>query len=276
MLLRGQQLRSRGGQLDREREPVERRADLLDSEQVGLAELAGWDWRRGRDRGTARQPGRRPAGASTHSVSPESRSRARLVTSTFRSGHAPMRSTRKGDASATCSKLSSTSKSRRFPEVARQGRDRLVARARRGQRPGHRRNDEIGSATEASSTVTTPSAKSSATSSASVSARRVFPTPPGPVIVSSRRPRSPSTSRSAARSCPRPISLVGCCHEPSRLLTELVQAVRHREPERLVVDVEVRARAARPACGPGSRAGLEERLVGGRIVEHLALRRVER
>ena len=62
------------------------------------------------------------------------------------------------------------------------------------------------SRTAASGTKTTPSAKSPPSSAATARARRVLPTPPGPVRVTSRMPSRRSSVATAVRSVSRPIS----------------------------------------------------------------------
>jgi hypothetical protein len=73
-----------------------------------------------------------------------------------------------------------------------------------------------GSETPASSTIDAPSASQSATSQATAAARRVFPTPPGPHSVTSRR--RASSSPKAHRSSSRPTRHAkGCGKDPSNL-----------------------------------------------------------
>ena len=109
---RREHLHARGGELDRERQPVEPGADLLDALARRRRRAAAAGRARGRGAGTARPRARRASGGIASSCSPAIRSAARLVTTSFeprRGGE--QRGSSSGAASSTCSKLSITSSS---------------------------------------------------------------------------------------------------------------------------------------------------------------------
>ena len=136
------------------------------------------------------------SGSSAYSTSPEMRSGARLVASTRRPAAVARSSATAGAASRRCSKLSRSSTSsrpRRKPPRS-SGAPTACAismgtRSRVGEAAEGNPEDTIG-------TVPTNSA-------ATWSASRVLPVPPGPVIVTSRRSPSSSTSPATSRSRPR-------------------------------------------------------------------------
>ncbi len=128
------------------------------------------------------------SGETGNSCSAVMRNPARLVASTLRSGHEAMRVAISGAAAATCSRLSSTKRMSCSP--------RLTARcSQSGRSPSSRTpraramaaSTRAGSRTGERSTKATPVANSGANVSATRRARRVFPTPPGPVSVTKRR-----------------------------------------------------------------------------------------
>ena len=141
---------------------------------------------------------------TTNSYSPLSRSTVRLATRTTSPGAAASSSATTGAPSMTCSKLSRTSKSRlvrryditspasRSPEVFSPSPAAIAAGTRSAVRTGAR------------STNRTPSANWGASRPAAATARRVFPTPPGPVRVIRRTPwpitRSSTLAASDSRS----------------------------------------------------------------------------
>ena len=109
-------------------------------------------------------------------------------------------------AASTCSQLSTTS-STSLSASASISRAATRAPGASGS-PNARAtwpSTRPGSCTGARSTKTTPSAKRGAASAATASARRVLPTPGGPVRVSSRASGSESVARSGASSACRPI-----------------------------------------------------------------------
>jgi hypothetical protein len=148
-------------------------------------------------------------GGTATTCSPERCSTSRLVARMVRPGLVVNRSGINGPASRRCSKLSRISSTRRSRRkspnvsaavrlpVSRTARTRAIVAAIRA-----------GSRTAASGTNQTPSRKSAATSSATRTASRVLPTPPGPVSVTRRTPRRRSRSATAATSRTRPTKLV--------------------------------------------------------------------
>jgi|GEM_PF-4244837 len=157
------------------------------------------------EEGNARVPTR-------YSCSPLTRRGARLVASTTRPGQASSSPATSGAAFSRCSKLSSTRSSRFSLRRARS-----VRRARSASpgicpsaslRPKERAmvgTTREGSPSGARATNATPSGKSSAVSRAAWTARRVLPTPPVPVRVSSRTAgsRRKASISSSSRSRPR-------------------------------------------------------------------------
>ncbi len=152
------------------------------------------------------------ASGGTRSVcSQRSCSGTRLVTSRHRPGQLASKSASAAPAGSTCSKLSSTSSSA--------ARSRRTSRSRSGSggwpvsvRPRVRAmagSTRDGSRTGARSTRATPSANRSASCAAAARARRVLPTPAGPVSVSRRAPSSDRRRWIVASSAVRPISGVG-------------------------------------------------------------------
>ena len=116
----------------------------------------------------------------------------RLVTSSTRPGHAARRSASGAVAASRCSKLSSTTSCCRSASasIRRSGSSRLPT-SRKPSPWASALSTRAGSRTGVRSTSVTPSGKrcvSPARRAAAASARRVFPTPAGPVSVSSRTP----------------------------------------------------------------------------------------
>jgi hypothetical protein len=117
------------------------------------------------------------------------------------------RSASSAQAATRCSQLSSTSS--RCMGPSRSARTWLCARPGCSVIPRATATvcgTSCGSARAASSTSQAPSAYSGKTASATCKARRVLPTPPGPVSVS--RGLQPSRRRSSAKSRSRPMKLV--------------------------------------------------------------------
>ena len=153
------------------------------------------------------RPGRGSAAARTSKTcSPRIRSSTRLVTRNAASGATVYSLTRIGAASRSCSKLSSTRRSRR-PSRA------IERRCSSGRSPASRTPSAypiVGSSRSASTTFsrgtkTAPSGKRSPTAPAIAIASRLLPIPPGPRSVTSRRSGSPSSRTTAATSSSRPI-----------------------------------------------------------------------
>ncbi len=146
------------------------------------------------------------SGGTGNSCSPLSRNTIRLVTSATTPGAAPSSSATTGAAPITCSKLSSTSTSRRArrydfrsvisppPEVLSPSAAAIAAITSSAAR------------TEPSSTNRTPSSKPAPTRCATSTASLLFPTPPGPVRVTRRTPSARTRSPTAATSSSRPTS----------------------------------------------------------------------
>ena len=146
------------------------------------------------------------SGGTGNSCSPLSRNTIRLVTSATTPGAAPSSSATSGAAPITCSKLSSTSTSRRArrydftsvisapPEVLSPSAAEIAAVTSSAAR------------TEPSATNRTPSAKPAPTRCATSTASLLFPTPPGPVRVTRRTPSARTRSPTAATSSSRPTS----------------------------------------------------------------------
>ena len=207
-----------GGELEGERQPVEVSAHADDRGQVGRAELQVRTYgagpvdeqgdRRGRD--VERTVGVREeaAGATGWTRSPSIPSRSRLVASTTTRGQPRrMASTSGRTPSRTCSQLSSTRSSRLG---ARKWTTESTTPA-----SGCRRTPSdvasagataAGSVSGASSHHETPSANWPDTATAARPARRVLPTPPIPVSVTSRA--SPILAAASAMSSTRPTKLV--------------------------------------------------------------------
>ena len=149
------------------------------------------------------------SGGTGCSISPRTLRGARLVTSTVRPGHAATRPATSGAASSRCSRLSSTRRNR--PSLS------LSVRASYGVRPSLTAAPSepstagitsAGSSIGASPTKATPSGKSPEASEARAAstARRVLPTPPVPVSVSSRTPGRANRSATSPSSRSRPTS----------------------------------------------------------------------
>jgi hypothetical protein len=150
------------------------------------------------------------------------RSGIRLVASTTRPGQAIRRSARRGTPITTCSTLSSTSSRLVFrrvpinairtgflPETDRLSAVAIEGRTSSGSRNGARFTNQTPSGNRPSDPVTRCPA---------AIAKRVFPTPPGPVIVTSRTLGRPNMATTSATSRSRPtkeVSGVGrwppCC-----------------------------------------------------------------
>ena len=210
-LRRGQQPATRGGELDREWQAVDAPADVGDRRRGVLAEperrivgASALDEQRersdlGRRDAAASAPGGERQWGTGWRCSALTFSGSRLVASTVIPGQPSSSALTNAAPGRTCSKLSSTSR------TCLAARKRAIACS----------CDSPGSATiasasmiaegissglrsAASETKYAASAKSASTSRATSIASRVFPTPPGPVRVSSRT--APSRSRPAATS----------------------------------------------------------------------------
>ena len=126
-------------------------------------------------------------GGMGYSCSPLTRRGARLVASTTSPGQPSIRTATSGAASSRCSRLSSTS--RRCLLLRWSTKDSSGVLPCASGAPNERKTVGTRSAVserEASPTNAVPSGKFSAASRAASMARRVLPTPPIPVIVSSR------------------------------------------------------------------------------------------
>ena len=149
------------------------------------------------------------SGATGNSRSPESRSPIRLVIRSVTPGQASRRSRSRGPAVTTCSKLSRTRSRRLSARTSiRRSRSDSVPMSRSPSAPAMVSRTRLGLAIGARLTKATPSGKSSTTSVAAAIARRVLPTPPGPVKVSRRTPGSRSSVTTAASSWSRAIKRV--------------------------------------------------------------------
>jgi hypothetical protein len=150
------------------------------------------------------------SGATGNSRSPRSRNRVRLVARTD-SELAARSSPTSGMAGNRCSQLSRTSSRRHSASTVLSSSG--SGRSPRSPTPSPCAiafGTSTGSRIGARSTQTTPSAKSGTSAVATAMARRVLPTPPGPVRVRSRVPAAPSAGRSnahaSATSSSRPTS----------------------------------------------------------------------
>ena len=168
-LLGGEDLDAGGGELDRQRQPVEAAADLGDMRSRRRRRRGSTARARRWNRATA---GSAASGPSASSCSAASCSGARLVTTSFERGDAGRIALRAFAASSSCSKLSTTISSSR-PAVSPTACSSSAATS-------------AGSSSAASVTKRAPSANRSPSRCASSSAKRVLPIPPGPVSVSSR------------------------------------------------------------------------------------------
>jgi len=147
----------------------------------------------------------RASGGTGKVCSPRTRSAARLVTSATTPGHAPSSAASAGPAPATCSMLSSSS-SRSLSRKWAWSRSSTGCPAA-SRRPSARAmvgSAKAGSRRAARLTVTTPSAKALSRPATTCWARRVLPTPPGPVSVSRRTSGWRSRCATAASSRSRP------------------------------------------------------------------------
>ncbi len=161
-----------------------------------------------------------PSGGTATPCSPESLRTARLVASIVSPGQAASRSARRGAAAATCSTLS-TNSSWRFPTNV------LRTCSKSGDRPSSRSpaacamavSTRSGVRIGARGTKQSPSAKSppARNAVATWSARRDFPTPPGPVSVTRRMSARRRSAETAAISRSLPINwLSGTGRSPAR------------------------------------------------------------
>jgi hypothetical protein len=144
------------------------------------------------------------SGGTGCSCSPYTCSTARLVSRTFMCGDASSRSTISGDASITCSKLSSNSNVGAVTAYLAYARN-----ASRRSRPAVWRSPTsrasavatlVASVSGATDSMSTPPVNACATCSAAWSARRVLPLPPGPVRVTRRTASSRNSRVIASRS----------------------------------------------------------------------------
>ena len=142
------------------------------------------------------------SGASEYSRSAAIRNGVRLVVTIRSLGQRSTSRATSGAASTTCSRLSRSRsaflspmrETTPSPSVRSSASLTSSAAARAGR-------NASGSVTSASGTNATPSRNSAASARPTSTIMRVFPTPPGPVIVTTRwsRTRATSDSRSAAR-----------------------------------------------------------------------------
>ena len=202
-LLRRHRPDPRRGELDGEGDAVEVAADLddgldvvgVDHEPVGDRAARSVNSRTAAADRAASDRGSRREGRATAPGGPAPRrgpSGSRLVTTTWTSGADSSRaSTRSAAASSTCSQLSRTISTRRSARY-----DANASRSVVGEciAAAATLTTSSPSATGASSTSQQPSAKPAANVAATPRARRVLPTPPTPVRVTSR-----SRATSAAR-----------------------------------------------------------------------------
>ena len=120
---------------------------------------------------------------------------------------ARMASTRSAAASRTCSQLSNTnSRTRPSSAAATDSLTLLPGCSVMPSTAGTTSGTATGSATAANSKTQTPSGNSSTRRAATSSTRRVLPTPPTPISVTSRWVRSAACT--SATSCPRPMKLL--------------------------------------------------------------------
>ena len=149
----------------------------------------------------------RASGPTAYSRSPRRRSGARLVTRTCSGGTDISRSLTSGAASSTCSKLSSTSSVARSWQATRARLGKSATVMSENPKPSAiAEAARAASPAAASGTKTTRAASSAAVARAISSARRVFPTPPGPMRVTRRRARPSSHWRTICSSASRPRS----------------------------------------------------------------------
>ena len=152
-------------------------------------------------------------GGTGNTRSQRSRRRARLVTRILRLTHSVRSRDKPGAASATCSKLSSTSSTR--PSPMKSSTRSMCGRSPVSRRPSVRAIADWTSRASASgtrSTRYTPPSNTSSRLAATSSASRVLPVPPGPVRVSRRTGADDDSScwRALSNSRSRPTSGVGC------------------------------------------------------------------
>ena len=253
----GEDLDPGGGELDRQRQPVEPRADLRDPRLVAGLELqprvdgAGAAQEQ-RDRGLGRQRAERELVLGRD---PQRRA----------AGDDQLRAGRRREHAAELAAPR--------PAPARScRRRRSVCEARAPARA--RRATRAGSSTAPSAIIRAPSGNAPPSRCASSSANRVLPIPPGPVSVSSRtsrrssadrRSRGPRRGRAAGRAeraaaAPRARRAGRASASVERRVLgqdrrlELLQLAAGVQPE--LLDEDVRARAGRPrARRPGGRRG---------------------
>ncbi len=150
------------------------------------------------------------SGPTGYSCSPRTRSGARLVARTESSGQDSIRSATSGAAPSRCSRLSSTSRNRFSFKKAWSASSGVRFSASLSPRTRATiGRTSAGSSRGARATKVTPSGKRPVTSLAARRARRVLPTPPVPVSVSSLEPGLPRKPPISASSDSLPRSGVG-------------------------------------------------------------------
>ena len=287
---RAHRRRARRGQLDRQRDPVDPPADLADRRPLRVVPLRSAPasdgavgeqaHRRAVDRARRRSPtvGASRATAPAPHRSPATSSASRLVASTAHvrdSAARPRRRTR-SLSSRRCSQLSSTSSSSRTLQVLDDALGQRQARAlhdsrasRRRPAPSPRRRRRA-----ASSQNHAPSAKRGTTSAATWTARRVLPTPPVPVRVTSDASSSASPRCERRRRRGRRTTSPA----PGRFPANASSDRRRRElPARLGMRRPGRPAPAAPGRAAGARRGrrsstvaVADQLLGGQRHHDLA------
>ena len=146
------------------------------------------------------------SGDRTSSRSARTRKGARLVARTTRSGQRATRSASTGAAPVSCSRLSSTTITRRPWRCETSARTGSATSSGRPSAAVTRGRTSPGSRTAARSTNTAPPGKADASRRRTSVARRVLPTPPGPVMVTRRCAPDCTRARSSSISASRPMS----------------------------------------------------------------------
>ena len=153
-------------------------------------------------------------------------------------------------APQTCSQLSITSRSCRPPSAS--ATVSMSAASPWGVIPSTvamAAGTEAGSPIDASSTIHTPSVNSPATSAPTSRARRVLPTPPTPVRVTSRLDRT--SSATSATTFSRPTSELSCCGRlPVKESTLRSTGNSVGSPSTTTWYTDIRPRRPRSRCSP--------------------------
>lgn len=187
------------------------------------------------------------SGETGNSRSPRMRRGARLVASIVSAGQWLSRSARAGTASRRCSQLSRMRRSRRPCRSARSrsatGCSAVSPTPSVSAIVGSKRP---GSSSDASGTYARPSGNIAHDAAARWSASVVFPTPPGPVRVTSRTESVLSSVRSSPTAVSRPINGCGNCGSGGKRRRCCTFPVAGDTPQRATLSKRVRSSVPSP------------------------------